>query len=132
VIWGTRLRHCVIRSRVRLLMVSLEFFIDIILPVALWPWSDWTSKRNYYQECFLGGKGGRCKGADNLNTFMHRLSGNLAAWTSWDPQGLSRSAQGLIYVYVHTSDVLLMLQRSAAACSGVSILLITCFETKLT
>ena len=26
------------RSRVRLSMVSLEFFIDIILPVALWPW----------------------------------------------------------------------------------------------
>jgi len=23
---------------VRLQMVSLEFFIDIILPIALWPW----------------------------------------------------------------------------------------------
>jgi hypothetical protein len=26
------------RSRVRFSIVSLEFFIDIILPVALWPW----------------------------------------------------------------------------------------------
>ena len=26
------------RSRVRFLMVSLKFFIDIIFPVALWPW----------------------------------------------------------------------------------------------
>jgi hypothetical protein len=26
------------RSRVRFLMVSLAFFIDIFLPVALWPW----------------------------------------------------------------------------------------------
>ena len=26
------------RSLVRLQMVSLEFFIDIILPIALWPW----------------------------------------------------------------------------------------------
>jgi hypothetical protein len=25
-------------SRVRLQMVPLEFFIDIILPAALWPW----------------------------------------------------------------------------------------------
>jgi hypothetical protein len=25
-------------SRVRLPMVSLEFFVDIIIPVALWPW----------------------------------------------------------------------------------------------
>ena len=26
------------RSRVRFLIVSLEFFIDTILPAALWPW----------------------------------------------------------------------------------------------
>jgi hypothetical protein len=26
------------RSRVRFPMVSLEFFIDIIFPAALWPW----------------------------------------------------------------------------------------------
>ena len=38
-------------SRVRFPMVSLEFFIDIILPAALWPHS--ASKRNEYQEYFL-------------------------------------------------------------------------------
>ena len=38
--WGTTLQ--VGRSRVRFLMVSLEFFIDIILPAALWPWG-WLS-----------------------------------------------------------------------------------------
>ena len=27
------------RSRVRFPMVSLDFFVDIILPAALWPWS---------------------------------------------------------------------------------------------
>jgi hypothetical protein len=34
--WGTLLQAG--RSRVRFPMASLEFLIDIILPVALWPW----------------------------------------------------------------------------------------------
>jgi len=38
--WGTALQ--VERSRVRFPMVSLGIFIDIILPIALWPWG-WPS-----------------------------------------------------------------------------------------
>jgi len=38
------------RSLVRFQMVSLEFFIDIILPIALWPWV----QLSLYQEDFLG------------------------------------------------------------------------------
>jgi hypothetical protein len=34
--WGTVQQ--IWRSLVRFQMVSLEFFIDIILPIALWPW----------------------------------------------------------------------------------------------
>jgi hypothetical protein len=34
--WGTALQ--VGRSRVRFQMVSLEIFIDTIIPAALWPW----------------------------------------------------------------------------------------------
>ena len=44
------------RSRVRIPMVSLEFFIDVILLVALWPGVDSASNRNKYQEYFLGVK----------------------------------------------------------------------------
>jgi hypothetical protein len=34
--------------------------------------------------------------ADNLTTFMCRLSTNLGASTSWSPQGLSRPVMGLL------------------------------------
>ena len=44
------------RSRFQFLMVSLNFFIDIILPAALWSWVWLSSNRNEYQECFLGVK----------------------------------------------------------------------------
>jgi len=53
--WGNALR--VGRSRVRFRMVSLEFFIDIILPAALWP-----SHRNEYHKYFQREQGGRCVG----------------------------------------------------------------------
>jgi hypothetical protein len=52
--WGTALQTG--RSRIRFPMVSLEFFIDIILPVALWPWGWSASNKNEYQEYFLGVK----------------------------------------------------------------------------
>ena len=57
---------------------------------------------------FPRGKDGRCVGlttlppsyarADNLTTFMCRLSWNLGASTSWNPLGLSRPEMGLLYL----------------------------------
>jgi hypothetical protein len=43
------------RSRVRFSMVSSEFFVDIILPAALWPGVESACNRNEYQKYFLGG-----------------------------------------------------------------------------
>ena len=37
--------------------------------------------------------------ADNFNTFMCRLSWNMGASTSWNPQGLPRSVMGLLYLF---------------------------------
>jgi hypothetical protein len=45
--------------------------------------------------------------ADNLTTFMCRLSINLGASTSWNPKGLSRPVMGLLfttYTYERCSD----------------------------
>jgi len=38
----------------------------------------------------------RVKADDNLTIFLCRLSGNLVASNSWNPQGLSRPVQGLL------------------------------------
>jgi hypothetical protein len=42
--------------------MSLEIFIDIILPATLWPRVEPAFNRNEYQDYLLGGKGGRCLG----------------------------------------------------------------------
>jgi hypothetical protein len=38
--------------------------------------------------------------ADNLTTFMCRLSKNLGAANSWNPKGLSRPVMGLLLRYI--------------------------------
>jgi hypothetical protein len=37
---------------------------------------------------------------DNIVTLICRLSWNLGASTSWNPQGLPRPVQGLLYLYI--------------------------------
>jgi hypothetical protein len=54
-----------------------------------------ASNINEYQEYFLGDEGGRCVGL-YLNTFMCRLSLNLAASTSWNPHCVSRRFMRLL------------------------------------
>ena len=44
--------------------------------------------------------------ADNLTTFMCRLSWNLGASTSWNPQGLSRPVMGLLNLFTLTTRTL--------------------------
>jgi len=62
------------------------------------PGVDSASNINEYQEYFLGRKGDRCLGADNLTTSMCRLSGKLGVSTTWNPRDLSRDVMGLLYL----------------------------------
>ena len=48
------------RSLVRFQMVSLEFFIDIFLPIALCPWGRLSLQKKWVPGAFPGDKGGRC------------------------------------------------------------------------
>jgi hypothetical protein len=88
--WGTALQ--VGRSRVRFPM-SLEFFIDIVLPAALWPLG---STQPLIEVSIRNTSWGVKAADDNLSTFLSGLSWNLGASTSWNPQGLSRLVIGLL------------------------------------
>ena len=72
-------------------MVSLQFFIDIILPAHCGPGVDSASNRNEYQEYFLGCKGGRCVG---LTTLPPSCADCLEIWEP-QPPGTLRASPGL-------------------------------------
>jgi hypothetical protein len=87
--WGTALPAG--RSRVRFPIDSLEFFSDLILPVALWP--------KWVPGILPGGKDGRCVGLTTLPTSCADCLEILRASTSWNPKGLSRPVVGKLYLY---------------------------------
>jgi hypothetical protein len=82
-------------------MVSLEFFSDLGHIGALGVNS--TSNRYEYRTVSWK-KGrvqdGRCVGLTNLTTFICRFLRNLGASAFWNPQGLPRPVQGLLYLYL--------------------------------
>ena len=81
------------RSRVRFPIVSLEFFINTVLPAALWSWG-WLTEMST-RNISLGWRRPVSR-ADNRTTFMCQLSWNLAASTFWNSLGLSRPVMGLL------------------------------------
>jgi hypothetical protein len=86
--WSTALQAG--RLRVRLPMVSLEFFIDIILPATLSPWGYSTSNRNWVPGIFPWCKEGRCVG---LTTLPPSCADRLEIWEPYAP-GTLRASPG--------------------------------------
>jgi len=82
------------RSRVRFPMVSLEFFINIILPASLCPWGWLSLQQKWVPGIFPGCKGGRCVG---LTTLPPSCADCLDIWES-QPPGTSRPCPGLWWV----------------------------------
>ena len=58
-------------------------------------------KQKWEPGIFPGGQRRPVRRADNLTTFMCRLSRNLGSSTFCNPKGLSRPLQGLLYLHKH-------------------------------
>ena len=90
--WRSWLRHCATsRKGVRFPIVSLEFFIDIILPAALWPWVWLSLWQKWVPGIFSWNKGGRCIG---LTILPLSCADCLEIW-ELQPPGTLRACPGL-------------------------------------
>jgi len=82
-------------------MMSLEFFIDIILPAALWPWSWLSLLQKWVPGIFSSGKGCRCVGLQKwvnggkgcrcvgLTNFLLSCADCLEIWELQLPENIS-------------------------------------------
>ena len=64
---------------------SLDFFIDVILPTGLWPWGWFSLEQKWVPGISPGGRRRPVVRANNLTTFMCRLSWNSGSLKLLEP-----------------------------------------------
>ena len=82
--WCSWLRHCDI-SQIRFPMGTLEFFIDLSLPSALWSWNWLSLWLKWVPDISLGGLRRPMNRTDDFTTLMCRLSINSKNLNLLDP-----------------------------------------------
>jgi hypothetical protein len=109
--WRNWLRYCAINQKVAgsIQDVKLEFFTDIILPSAVWPWVDSISNR-------IWGKGDRYVG---LTTLPLSSADCLEIWDpeTLKPIGPVQACTWLLYFYIR---VFYSIKRGPGSSDGIA------------
>jgi hypothetical protein len=92
--WGTALHAW--RPWVRFPIVSLEFFIDIILPAALWPWGWLSLQQKWVLGIFPGCKDGRCIGLTTYHLHVPIVLKSLSL-SLLEPSGPIQACNGICF-----------------------------------